>query len=199
MMEQIQKVSASPAIAIVGAGAALANPGGFIPIALKDISELDPSRSEYVVGWLFFSIASLLPLLTALLLLALAREWTTASARERADVARTQRADDRRSDPRRARRRAAPQRHRGAPRLKDSAEPRTGEHGSDSDGHARNGVADGDRDTSFFDQVERLLSAPSAPPAATASWVGMERLLFVRRSHQPFAAVEGGPHRPRGL
>jgi hypothetical protein len=76
MMEQIQKVSASPAIAVLGAGAALANPGGFIPIALKDISELDPSRAEYVAAWLFFSIASLLPLLTALLLLVLAREWT---------------------------------------------------------------------------------------------------------------------------
>jgi hypothetical protein len=76
MMEQIQKVSASPAIAIVGAGAALANPGGFIPIALKDISELDPSRAEYVAAWLFFSLVSLLPLLVALLLLALARDWT---------------------------------------------------------------------------------------------------------------------------
>jgi hypothetical protein len=76
MMEQIQKVSASPAIAIVGAGAALANPGGFIPIALKDISELDPSRAGYVAAWLFFSLMSLLPLLTALVLLALAREWT---------------------------------------------------------------------------------------------------------------------------
>ncbi|MFL6019340.1 MAG: GAP family protein [Gaiellaceae bacterium] len=76
MMEQIQKVSASPAIAIVGAGAALANPGGFIPIALKDISELDPSRAGYVAAWLFFSLVSLLPLLTALVLLALAREWT---------------------------------------------------------------------------------------------------------------------------
>ncbi|MFL5982670.1 MAG: GAP family protein, partial [Gaiellaceae bacterium] len=76
MMEQIQKVSASPAIAIVGAGAALANPGGFIPIALKDISELDPSRAGYVAAWLFFSLMSLLPLLVALLLLALARDWT---------------------------------------------------------------------------------------------------------------------------
>ncbi|MFL6006494.1 MAG: GAP family protein [Gaiellaceae bacterium] len=76
MMEQIQKVSASPAIAIVGAGAALANPGGFIPIALKNISELDPSRAGYVAAWLFFSLVSLLPLLTALVLLALAREWT---------------------------------------------------------------------------------------------------------------------------
>ncbi len=76
MMEQIEKVTASPAIAIVGAGAALANPGGFIPIALKDISELDPSRAEYVAAWLFFTLVSLLPLLTALLLLALARDWT---------------------------------------------------------------------------------------------------------------------------
>src|SRR3954452_18316177 len=30
-MEQMRKVTASPAIAIAGAGAALANPGGFIP------------------------------------------------------------------------------------------------------------------------------------------------------------------------
>jgi Sap, sulfolipid-1-addressing protein len=76
MMGQIEKVTASPAIAIVGAGATLANPGGFIPIALKDISELDPSRAEYVAAWLFFTLVSLLPLLTALLLLALARDWT---------------------------------------------------------------------------------------------------------------------------
>jgi hypothetical protein len=76
MMEQIQKVTASRAIAILGAGATLANPGGFIPIALKDISELDPSRAEYVAAWLFFTLVSLLPLLTALLLLALARDWT---------------------------------------------------------------------------------------------------------------------------
>ena len=52
----------SPAIAVVGAGAALANPGGFIPIALKNISELDPSAAEYAVDWLFFTLASLLPL-----------------------------------------------------------------------------------------------------------------------------------------
>ena len=36
-----------PAIAIVGAGAALANPGGFIPIALKTISETDPCTAQY--------------------------------------------------------------------------------------------------------------------------------------------------------
>jgi Sap, sulfolipid-1-addressing protein len=76
MMGQIEKVTASPAIAIVGAGATLANPGGFIPIALKDISELDPSRAEYVAAWVFFTLVSLLPLLIALLLLAVARDWT---------------------------------------------------------------------------------------------------------------------------
>jgi len=76
MMSQIEKVTASPAIAVVGAGATLANPGGFIPIALKDISELDPSRTEYVAAWLFFTLVSLLPLATALMLLVVAREWT---------------------------------------------------------------------------------------------------------------------------
>ena len=43
---QMGKVASSPAIAIVGAGAALANPGAFIPVALKTISELDPSTAE---------------------------------------------------------------------------------------------------------------------------------------------------------
>ena len=44
MIEQMGKVSSSPVVAILGAGAALANPGAFIPIALKNISELDPER-----------------------------------------------------------------------------------------------------------------------------------------------------------
>ena len=76
MMAQIERVADSPAIAVVGAGAALANPGGFIPIALKNISELDPSAAEYAVDWLFFTLASLLPLMIALVLLLVAREWT---------------------------------------------------------------------------------------------------------------------------
>jgi hypothetical protein len=75
-MEQMRKVTASPAIAIVGAGAALANPGGFIPLALKEISELDPSRAAYVADWLFFTLGSLLPLAIALVLLLIARDWT---------------------------------------------------------------------------------------------------------------------------
>ena len=77
MLAQMEKVASSPVVAIVGAGAALANPGAFIPIALKDISELDPSAAEYIVSWVFFSLVSLLPLAVALLLLALAPAWTT--------------------------------------------------------------------------------------------------------------------------
>jgi Sap-like sulfolipid-1-addressing protein len=76
-MQQVRKVTESPAIAIVGAGATLANAGAFIPIALKDISELDPSWAEYFVNWIFFSIVSLLPLAVALVLLVVARDWTT--------------------------------------------------------------------------------------------------------------------------
>ncbi len=74
MITQMQKVASSPVIAIVGAGAALANPGAFIPIALKNISELDPSATEYIVNWVFFTVVSLLPLAVAILLLIVARQ-----------------------------------------------------------------------------------------------------------------------------
>jgi hypothetical protein len=77
MIEQMGKVTSSPVVAILGAGAALANPGAFIPIALKNISELDPSATQYIVDWVFFSLVSLLPLATALVLLLVARDWTT--------------------------------------------------------------------------------------------------------------------------
>jgi Sap, sulfolipid-1-addressing protein len=73
MITRMSKVASSPAIAIVGAGAILANPGGFIPIALKTISETDPSAAGYVVDWVFFAVASLLPLAAALVMLAVAR------------------------------------------------------------------------------------------------------------------------------
>jgi hypothetical protein len=76
MVAQISKVASSPAIAIVGAGAALANPGGFIPIALKDISETDPSAAQYIVEWIFFSLVSLLPLAVAIIMLFAAPEPT---------------------------------------------------------------------------------------------------------------------------
>jgi hypothetical protein len=76
MIDQMSKIASSPAIAVVGAGAALANPGGFIPIALKTISETDPSRAEYIADWLEFTVVSLLPLISALVLLLVARDWT---------------------------------------------------------------------------------------------------------------------------
>src|SRR5262249_57665 len=60
MVSKMGRVAESPWIAIVAAGATLANAGGFIPIALKDISELDPSTTQYVVAWIFFSLVSLL-------------------------------------------------------------------------------------------------------------------------------------------
>jgi hypothetical protein len=76
MMDQMRKVASSPAIAIFAAGATLANPGGFIPIALKTISETDPSATDYILQWLFFTIASLLPLLVAIIMMLVASEWT---------------------------------------------------------------------------------------------------------------------------
>jgi hypothetical protein len=77
-IEKMSAVASSPAVAIVAAGATLANPGGFIPIALKDISQLKPSTAEYIVYWLAFAVVSLLPLLAALLALLISRDWTTA-------------------------------------------------------------------------------------------------------------------------
>jgi hypothetical protein len=71
-IEKVGTVASSPAVAVLGAGAALA-----IPIALKNISELDPSATQYIVDWLFFSLVSLLPLLVAILLLVAARDWAT--------------------------------------------------------------------------------------------------------------------------
>ena len=72
---QMSKVASSRAIAIVGAGAALANPGAFIPIALKTISELDPSLAQYVADWVFFTVLAVLPLLLAIVALIVRRAW----------------------------------------------------------------------------------------------------------------------------
>ena len=75
-IEKMSKVSSSPAIAIVAAGATLANPGRFIPIALKDISQLKPSAAGYIALWVGFALISLLPLLSALVALAISHDWT---------------------------------------------------------------------------------------------------------------------------
>jgi hypothetical protein len=76
MVEQMSKIASSPAIAIVAAGATLANPGGFIPLALKDISQTNPTTAQYVVEWVGFALVSLLPLSVALVMLAVAPEQT---------------------------------------------------------------------------------------------------------------------------
>jgi threonine/homoserine/homoserine lactone efflux protein len=78
-MNKMSKVASSPAIAIVAAGAALANPGPFIPIALKEVSQLKPSIAGYALIWTGFALISLLPLLVALVALAVSRERTTAT------------------------------------------------------------------------------------------------------------------------
>src|ERR1044072_2472338 len=54
ILDRMSVLATAPILAIAGAGAVLANPGGFIPLALKDISETDPTTYGYVVQWLFF-------------------------------------------------------------------------------------------------------------------------------------------------
>lgn len=80
-LDKMSKVSSSPAIAIVGAGATLANPGGFIPIALKDISQLKPSIGGYIALWIGFALVSLLPLVAALVALQVSHDGAIAVLR----------------------------------------------------------------------------------------------------------------------
>lgn len=68
-VEKMSGIASSPAVAIVAAGATLANPGGFIPIALKSISQADPSTAEFIVLWAAFGLVALLPLLVSLIAL----------------------------------------------------------------------------------------------------------------------------------
>jgi Sap-like sulfolipid-1-addressing protein len=74
MVDKMSSLAGSPWIAVVAAGATLANPGGFIPIALKTISETNPSTGGYAVQWIFFALVSLLPLGLALILLLASQE-----------------------------------------------------------------------------------------------------------------------------
>jgi len=84
-IEKMSKISSSPAIAIVAAGAALANPGGFIPIALKQISQLKPTAAGYIALWVGFALVSLLPLLAAVVALCVSHDRTVTAL----DAART--------------------------------------------------------------------------------------------------------------
>jgi hypothetical protein len=76
MIEKMRTVASSRPVTIVVAGATLANAGAFIPVALKSISQLDPTAAEYVASWTAFTIVSLLPLAVAILLLLVARQST---------------------------------------------------------------------------------------------------------------------------
>lgn len=75
MVERMTAVASSPWIAVFAAGATLANPGGFIPLALKAISETDPTRAGYAAAWLLFTVVSLLPLGLAIVLLIVSPAW----------------------------------------------------------------------------------------------------------------------------
>jgi hypothetical protein len=70
--ERMNKVASAPAPAIIAAGAALANPGVFMLLAAKSISQLDPSTAQYFLDWALFAIVALLPLAVALLMLLIA-------------------------------------------------------------------------------------------------------------------------------
>ena len=74
-VERMRKVADAPAITIVAAGALLANAGPFMLIALN-VSELNPSAAQYIIDWIVFAVASLLPLGLALVALLVAPGWT---------------------------------------------------------------------------------------------------------------------------
>lgn len=74
MVDKMSDLASSPWIAVVAAGATLANPGGFMPIALKTISETNPTTGGFFVEWIFFAVASLLPLGVALILLVVSHD-----------------------------------------------------------------------------------------------------------------------------
>ena len=74
---RMDKLAKAPVIAIMAGGAVLANAGVFMVVALKDISQLNPSTSQYILDWLLFAFVSMLPLGVALVLLWAAPDWTT--------------------------------------------------------------------------------------------------------------------------
>lgn len=76
LTERMGEVASAPAPVVVGAGALLANPGIFMLIAAKSISQLDPSTAQYLLDWVLFTLVALLPLGVALVMLLLAPRFT---------------------------------------------------------------------------------------------------------------------------
>jgi hypothetical protein len=74
--ERMNRVASAPAPTIIAAGAALANPGVFMLLAAKSISQLDPGTAQYFLDWALFAIVALLPLAIALLMLLIAPGFT---------------------------------------------------------------------------------------------------------------------------
>jgi threonine/homoserine/homoserine lactone efflux protein len=74
--KRMEKLGAAPAPAIILAGAALANPGIFMLVAAKSISQLDPSTAQYVLDWALFAFVALLPLAIGLVMLLVAPKFT---------------------------------------------------------------------------------------------------------------------------
>jgi hypothetical protein len=74
--ERMNRVASAPPPAIIAAGAALANPGVFMLLAAKSISQLDPTTAQYFIDWAVFAIVALLPLAVALLMLLIAPGFT---------------------------------------------------------------------------------------------------------------------------
>lgn len=75
--EKMRKLASAPALAIIAAGAVLANPGVFMLLAAKSISQLNPSTAQYALDWALFALVALLPLGAALLMLLIAPSFTT--------------------------------------------------------------------------------------------------------------------------
>lgn len=74
--ERVSKVVSAPALAVLAAGAVLANPGVFMLVAAKSISQLNPSTAQYVLDWALFTLAAFLPLEVALIMLLVAPNFT---------------------------------------------------------------------------------------------------------------------------
>jgi hypothetical protein len=67
--QRMNKVASAPALSIVAAGAVLANPGVFMLLAAKNISQLGAGTVQFVLDWLLFALVALLPLGLALVML----------------------------------------------------------------------------------------------------------------------------------
>ncbi len=66
---RIRELDHASPLTVVAVGAVLANAGILMVVALKDISQLDPSTLQYILDWTLLALVLLLPLGVALLLL----------------------------------------------------------------------------------------------------------------------------------